>query len=775
MQNGVLRARRSAVGDSKVDKMILKAQKDVKAGSVVLDKRLLTGTSESQLKTFFGRPEALQAYREHVNIETTRMMSIQNGTFRLRGRKKRCQRWDNEALRADLCALNNRMQHLEALDGSKYLDALGTSSQGEDLKAEMLLKARFLRQRYQGLLCLEELKKAHQEAPAELFACSQESPSIISATRRWLQSTSSTSRGTNNDVKNLLSCPGSPASLTPLPERGTQSELSPSRDASLPPHLLAHQSSPPQEVDIVSPYLDVQVYCGVPLGVVPTSDGSSAAGVVEDIEADEVAPVVLGRGKRKKYCLCTWNRPCTLRGIGSVRLNGARKELRLLIVAYEGPPVWYKAGVRNVEGSANHQSLQNGIRRFFEYDKLRKGVLLSPRWVLEWITELFVGCCCDRRLFSRNRGNEGRFWGINDAEGEVKNRMEESADWNACDFRIFLNKLGDGEEGEEAEIHIKIRQADEEGMGLPVPVFPSIDVNTVKIAEVRTLLSDYFDQCWAHRAVGGRATSIPWDKIVSDPAAYYDTEAFRMKLDHLQNLSAVQVLTLTQELLSTSLIDSPAPFCFLELEPPSPPPSILKHNNSAPPQSSTIQPPKSESGPTGPLDTGRERKIPFRSPSPLPTPPLRQKGVKRKAKKEPEGTEERRKQDDKQPKLRPVDQVKHRCKVEEKVPYIPRVWHKSELILFAVDLGGIWLIQTAMKLWRNDHRRDLFTSIERTYSIQLCSVHHCFVHHPSYTECSASLEHFQLFSSFSLILFAFNFGLNTFHQFIRYPLFPRVV
>ncbi|KAJ7807925.1 hypothetical protein B0H14DRAFT_3763583 [Mycena olivaceomarginata] len=142
------------------------------------------------------------------------------------------------------------------------------------------------------------------------------------------------------------------------------------------------------------------------------------------------------------------------------------------------------------------------------------------------------------------------------------------------------------------------------------PVFPSIDVNTVKIAEVRTLLSDYFDQCWAHRAVGGRATSIPWDKIVSDPAAYYDTEAFRMKLDHPQNLSAVQVLTLTQELLSTSSIDSPGPFCFLELEPPSPPPSILKHNNSAPPQSSTIQPPKSESGPTGPLDTASEHSTP---------------------------------------------------------------------------------------------------------------------------------------------------------------------
>ncbi|KAJ7794035.1 hypothetical protein B0H14DRAFT_3159312 [Mycena olivaceomarginata] len=116
------------------------------------------------------------------------------------------------------------------------------------------------------------------------------------------------------------------------------------------------------------------------------------------------------------------------------------------------------------------------------------------------------------------------------------------------------------------------------------PVFPSIDVNTVKIAEVRTLLSDYFDQCWAHRAVGGQATSIPWDKICKSS---HSLKSF----------------------LSTSLIDSPAPFCFLELEPPSLPPSILKHNDSAPLQSATIQPPKSESGPTGPLDTGHERKI----------------------------------------------------------------------------------------------------------------------------------------------------------------------
>ncbi|KAJ7703339.1 hypothetical protein B0H14DRAFT_2647882 [Mycena olivaceomarginata] len=126
---------------------------------------------------------------------------------------------------------------------------------------------------------------------------------------------------------------------------------------------------------------------------------------------------------------------------------------------------------------------------------------------------------------------------------------------------------------------------------------------------------------------------------------------------------------------------------------------------------------------------------PLRSPSPLPTPPSCQKGVKRKAKKEPEleGQKSvvnkmlnnlncetdhpqvtpqhpllRRQPDAGLHAPRSRQPSKLRCKVEKKVSYIPRVWHKSELILFAVDLGGEWLMQTAMKLWRNDHRRDLF-------------------------------------------------------------------
>ncbi|KAJ7883178.1 hypothetical protein B0H14DRAFT_2564977 [Mycena olivaceomarginata] len=91
------------------------------------------------------------------------------------------------------------------------------------------------------------------------------------------------------------------------------------------------------------------------------------------------------------------------------------------------------------------------------------------------------------------------------------------------------------------------------------------------------------------------------------------------------------------------------------------PPSIVKHNNSPPPQLSTIQPPKSESGPTGPLDIGHEQKIVNPELSENPSPvfgsyPLEHStpgaAVKRKAKKQLEGTEEHRKQYAKKPKLR---------------------------------------------------------------------------------------------------------------------------
>ncbi|KAJ6528209.1 hypothetical protein B0H19DRAFT_1275003 [Mycena capillaripes] len=131
------------------------------------------------------------------------------------------------------------------------------------------------------------------------------------------------------------------------------------------------------------------------------------------------------------------------------------------------------------------------------------------------------------------------------------------------------------------------------------PVFPAVDLNTVSMADMRTLLGDYFDQCWAHRGVDNKATLIPWEKLVSEPGKYHDTQGLSIKLNHPQNLSAIEVLTLAQCLLSTSSINSPTPFRFLDPEE-----ELLVHSNPAsPPESPPRQslppgsPPKSSASP----------------------------------------------------------------------------------------------------------------------------------------------------------------------------------
>ncbi|KAJ7020447.1 hypothetical protein C8F04DRAFT_1196613 [Mycena alexandri] len=110
------------------------------------------------------------------------------------------------------------------------------------------------------------------------------------------------------------------------------------------------------------------------------------------------------------------------------------------------------------------------------------------------------------------------------------------------------------------------------------PVFPSIDINTMPIADMRILLADYFDLCWAHQSPG---VKLPWESITLDPAQYYDVSAtyFSIKLDHPQNLSTMKILTLVDGLLSSSVITSPNPFQFLHqgtiLVPDTPPASSV--------------------------------------------------------------------------------------------------------------------------------------------------------------------------------------------------------
>lgn len=113
---------------------------------------------------------------------------------------------------------------------------------------------------------------------------------------------------------------------------------------------------------------------------------------------------------------------------------------------------------------------------------------------------------------------------------------------------------------------------------------PTFDLDIVPVADIRALLTDYFDQCWgefiysecgqvltttvAHRSTDGNLMSPPWEEILKDPGKYYavDEHRFSMKLNHPQNLSTIEVLTLAGELLGTSVVESGAPFRFLSAE-----------------------------------------------------------------------------------------------------------------------------------------------------------------------------------------------------------------
>ncbi|KAJ6614083.1 hypothetical protein B0H10DRAFT_1951003 [Mycena sp. CBHHK59/15] len=123
------------------------------------------------------------------------------------------------------------------------------------------------------------------------------------------------------------------------------------------------------------------------------------------------------------------------------------------------------------------------------------------------------------------------------------------------------------------------------------------------------------------RPAGQKIKSIPWAEIVSNPGQYYDTEghSFPITLAHPRNLSTIGVITIAQVLLSTSVINSPTPFRFLEdketvLVPPSPvtstiptilPPPVIQAPQAPP--VSEAQPPLSSSPPSPTMTEGPER------------------------------------------------------------------------------------------------------------------------------------------------------------------------
>ncbi|KAJ7359910.1 hypothetical protein DFH08DRAFT_801672 [Mycena albidolilacea] len=183
-----------------------------------------------------------------------------------------------------------------------------------------------------------------------------------------------------------------------------------------------------------------------------------------------------------------------------------------------------------------------------------------------------------------------------------------------------------------------------------LPVFPSIDVNLVAIADIRLLLVHYFDECWGEGfdILEFRQTEkvIPWADIVSHPEKYYKIESLpsSVVLDHPENLSLVQVLSLAQDLRDKSGLESPNPFCFLVPEkilvpdslppppsplpksrvivspPPTPPPNVPVNGSPLPPPSTPPPEVHVVGSPLPPPSTPPPQNLVVGLPPPLPSP-----------------------------------------------------------------------------------------------------------------------------------------------------------
>ncbi|KAJ7303457.1 hypothetical protein DFH08DRAFT_825914 [Mycena albidolilacea] len=185
-----------------------------------------------------------------------------------------------------------------------------------------------------------------------------------------------------------------------------------------------------------------------------------------------------------------------------------------------------------------------------------------------------------------------------------------------------------------------------------LPVFPSIDINLVAMADIRLLLVHYFDECWGEVFVpinqarpsnyhgfdipGSQQTEklIPWAKIVSHPEKYY------------------KVLNLAQDLRDKSGLDSPNLFCFLAPEKFLVPDSPSTHPSPLPQRAVIVLPPQTlppeipvVSSPLPSSSTPPPKDLVVGSLRPMPSPPPKDtlsssKKRKRKGKDPKEGPAE---------------------------------------------------------------------------------------------------------------------------------------
>ncbi|KAJ7699096.1 hypothetical protein B0H16DRAFT_1484282 [Mycena metata] len=114
--------------------------------------------------------------------------------------------------------------------------------------------------------------------------------------------------------------------------------------------------------------------------------------------------------------------------------------------------------------------------------------------------------------------------------------------------------------------------------------------NTIPPADLRHLIAEYFDQCWVQKDSEGSLVGLPWDKIVLEPASFYDTGKYSLPfpLRDPQTFTTFETLTIGDYLTATGSPgfefksggkgqdSTPAP-----QSPPPPPPPINAHASFA--------------------------------------------------------------------------------------------------------------------------------------------------------------------------------------------------
>ncbi|KAJ7489748.1 hypothetical protein B0H11DRAFT_2278403 [Mycena galericulata] len=98
-----------------------------------------------------------------------------------------------------------------------------------------------------------------------------------------------------------------------------------------------------------------------------------------------------------------------------------------------------------------------------------------------------------------------------------------------------------------------------------VPIFPSIDLNTVTPADTRLLLAEYWLHAWAYAWLpASDYPPIPWAEIAKNASAYYDTAKFSLPfpLAAPQTLDTLETTMWAEYLVRTSSLYEDSPFVF---------------------------------------------------------------------------------------------------------------------------------------------------------------------------------------------------------------------